>query len=349
MEEKGFNTALYIDICKLVDDARSFVANTANKTITLLYWKIGERINNAFLDGRRAKYGNQIVPELATQLQLTFGKRGFEERNIHRMMQFAALFPNYEIVSQAATNLSWSHFIELLPLKDPLQREFYLSMATIEKWGRDTLRDKLNGMLYERTALSAKPEELIKQELAELKKTGVLSPDLVFKSSYFLDFAGLKDAYSERNLEDSILRELEQFILELGVGFTFVERQKRMIIDGEDYHLDLLFFHRKLKRLVAIELKLGNFKAAYKGQMELYLRWLEKYETQTGEETPLGLILCAESRSEQIELLQLEKSGIKVAEYLTELPDKQLLKTKLHFAMEQNRKRLNEIAVDKKL
>ena len=144
--------------------------------------------------------------------------------------------------------------------------------------------------------------------------------------------------FSEKDLEDSLLVSLQQFIMELGAGFTFVERQKRMIIDGEDFYLDLLFYHRKLKRLIAIELKLGRFKAAYKGQMELYLRWLDTYEKQLGEETPLGLILCTEGGREQIELLQLDKSGIKVAEYLTELPDKKLLKEKLRKELELKRK-----------
>jgi len=178
---------------------------------------------------------------------------------------------------------------------------------------------------------------LIKVELASMRKGEFTSPDLVFKSPYFLDFTGLKGTYSEKSLEESLIVSLEQFIMELGTGFTFVERQKRMIIDGEDFYLDLLFFHRKLKRLVAIELKLGKFKAAYKGQMELYLRWLDKFEKQIGEETPIGLVLCAEGGREQIELLQLEKAGIKVAEYLTELPDKELLISKLHKEMELQR------------
>ncbi len=148
----------------------------------------------------------------------------------------------------------------------------------------------------------------------------------------------MKNTFSEKSLEDAILNELEKFLLELGQGFTFIERQKRITIDNEDFYIDLLFFHRKLKRLIVIDLKLGKFKAAYKGQMELYLRYLEKYEMNPGEKSPLGLILCAEGNSEQIELLQLDKSGIKVAEYLTELPDKKLLKQKLHKAIEISKK-----------
>lgn len=332
---------LYDDIFRLIEEARAFVANTANKTITLMYWQIGNRTNAELLDGQRAVYGKQIISQLSKQLQNTYSKRGFQERNIRRMMQFAELFPDFQIVSQAATKLSWSHFMELLSLKEEIKREFYLTMALSETWGRDALRGKIEGMLYERTLISGKPDELIKTELANMRKGETISPDLIFKSPYFLDFAGLKDRYSEKDLEQSLIISLEQFIMELGVGFSFVERQKRMIIDGDDFYLDLLFYHRKLKRLIAIELKLGKFKAAYKGQMELYLRWLDKYEKQTGEETPLGLILCAEGGHEQIELLQLENAGIKVAEYLTELPDRELLKQKLHKELELKRALLN--------
>jgi len=342
MEIENANNLLYADICKFVEEARTYVATTANKTMTLLYWKIGERINIDLLDSQRAEYGKQIVSLLATQLQNTYGKRGFEERNIRRMMQFAALFPDFKIVSELATQLSWSHFIELLPLKDSLQREFYTRMCMYEKWGTKQLRAKIDGMLFERTAISGNPEIVIRQELENLSKGETISPDMVFKNPYFLDFTGLTGMYNEKSLEDSLIVSLEQFIMELGTGFTFIERQKRMIIDGEDFYLDLLFYHRKLKRLIAIELKLGKFKAAYKGQMELYLRWLDKYEKQTGEETPLGLILCAEGGHEQIELLQLEQAGIKIAEYLTDLPDKKMLKERLHNALIENKKRWEE-------
>jgi predicted nuclease of restriction endonuclease-like (RecB) superfamily len=330
MEIEKSSNNLFHEILLLVEEARNFVANTSNKTITILYWRIGERINKDLLDNKRAEYGKQIVSELATKLQMHFGKRGFQERNIRRMMQFAELFPDFQIVSELATQLSWSHFIELFTIKDNLQREFYTQMAQYEKWGTKQLRAKIDGMLYERTLISEKPEETIKAALSNMQKGEGFSPDLVFKSPYFLDFTGLKGMYSEKDLEQSLIASLEQFIMELGSGFSFVERQKRMIIDGEDYYLDLLFYHRKLKRLIAIELKLGKFKAAHKGQMELYLRWLDKYEKQEGEETPLGLILCAEGGHEQIELLQLEQAGIKIAEYLTELPDKKLLQEKLH-------------------
>ena len=256
------------------------------------------------------------------------------------MIQFSEVFPDEQIVASAMRQLSWTHFTLLLPLKNPLQREFYTEMCRVEKWSVKTLRNKIDDMLYERTAISKKPKQLIKQELKQLRQDDTLTPDLVFRDPYILDFLGLKNTFSEKNLEDAILRELENFILELGQGFTFVERQKRMVIDGEDFKLDLLFYHRKLKRLIAIDLKLGKFKASYKSQMELYLRWLEKNEMEAGEEMPIGLILCAEGNKEQIELLQLHKSGIKIAEYLTELPSKKLLQRKLHQAVAISKKQI---------
>ena len=276
---------------------------------------------------------------MALQLTENYGN-GYSEKNIRHMMQFAETFPDEAIVASLMRQLSWTHFTLLIPLTTAIQREFYSEICKSEGWTVRILRQKIDSMLFERTAISKKPDELIKQELKALREENTFTPDLIFRDPYFLDFLGLKDTYNEKNLEDAILRELEHFILELGQGFSFIERQKRMIIDGEDFKLDLLFYHRKLKRLIAIELKLGKFKAGYKGQMELYLRWLEKYEMQDGEKAPIGLILCAEGNSEQVELLQLDKAGIKVSEYLTELPSKNLLKQKLHDALEISKKRL---------
>ena len=327
-KEVTLQKSLITDLRTLINEARNKVALIINTEITLLYWHIGKRINEEVLGNQRAEYGKQIVSTVSTQLTKEYG-RGFELRNLRRMMQFAQLFPDFQIVATASQQLSWSHFIELLSIKNDLGREFYLTMAASESWSIRTLRNKIDSMLYERTAISSKPEEVIKTELANLRNNEILSPDLVFKSPYFLEFTGLKGVYSEKSLEDSLLVHIEHFILELGVGFTFVERQKRMIIDGEDFYLDLLFYHRKLRRLVAIELKLGKFKAAYKGQMELYLRWLEKHEKEVGEESPIGLLLCTEGSEEQIELLQLDQTGIRVAQYMTELPSRALLHQQL--------------------
>ncbi|MEA1900664.1 MAG: PDDEXK nuclease domain-containing protein [Thermodesulfobacteriota bacterium] len=338
-DNKPISGNLIGDIRSLIETARHNVAVTVNAGLTILYWQIGNRICHNILKQKRGEYGKEIVATLSQELADDYGSN-FNEKNLRRMIQFAEVFSDKKIVVSLIRQLSWTHFIALIPLKNDLQRDFYAEMCRVERWSVRTLRKKIDGMLYERTAISKKPEELVKKELAALREEDRLTPDLVFRDPYFLDFLGLKDTYSEKDLETAILREMESFILELGVSFSFVARQKRITVDNEDYYLDLLFFHRKLKRLIAIELKLGKFKAAYKGQMELYLRWLEKYEKEPGEETPLGLILCAGKASEQIELLQLDKSGIKVAEYMTELPKRKLLEQKLHKAVELARKRL---------
>ncbi len=332
--------ALTKDLRQIIDEARNHVAATVNYELTMMYWHVGERINRDILGNERAAYGKQIVTQVATQLQAIYGSKGFDEKNIRRMIKFAALFSDIQIVAPLVRQLSWSHFLIVMPIKDELQREFYLTMAASEHWSKRTLQSKIDGMLFERTAIAQKPDELVKQELTELRDGNKLSPDLVFKSPYFLEFAGLKGMYSEKDLEDSLVAHLEQFMLELGNGFCFMERQKRMIIDGEDFYLDLLFYHRKLHRLVAIDLKLGRFKAQYKGQMELYLRWLEANEVEPGEESPLGLLLCTEGSEEQIELLQLDKAGIKVAKYLTELPPREILIQQIQKSLAEAKERL---------
>jgi predicted nuclease of restriction endonuclease-like (RecB) superfamily len=180
-----------------------------------------------------------------------------------------------------------------------------------------------------------------RSEIANFQQTQI-DPSIqnTFKDPYLLDFLGLKNTYQENDLEQAILRDLETFILELGKGFAFVERQKRMIIDGEDFYLDLLFYNRNLKRLVAIELKIGKFEASFKGQMELYLKWLNRYERQEGEKEPVGLILCAETNKEQVELLEMHRDGILVAEYWTEMPPKKELENKLHQLLFEARERI---------
>ena len=338
--------SLMQDLRHIIEQARGHVAATANYEQTMMYWHIGERINREVLGNKRAEYGMQIVSQVATQLQNEYGRKGFESRNIRRMMQFATLFPDEQIVAQFSRKLFWSHFIEVLSLKDSLQREFYITMAASGRWGRDRLRKEIDGMLFERTAISGKPDEFVKKELSLLRDDNMLSPDLVFKSPYFLEFTGLKGMYSEKTLEDCLVAHLEQFILELGNGFCFVARQKRMIIDGEDFKLDLLFYHRRLHRLIAIDLKLGRFKAEYKGQMELYLRWLEQNEMEPDEKTPLGLLLCTEGSDEQVELLQLDKAGIKVAQYMTELPPREVLQHQIQKSLAVAKARLANYVED---
>ncbi|RJQ14646.1 MAG: DUF1016 domain-containing protein [Nitrospiraceae bacterium] len=328
------------DIRRMIEESRFSVAVSVNAALTILYWRIGKRINTEILKGERADYGKEILATLSQQLTQEYGN-GFSYSALTRMVKFADAFPETQIVATLSQTLSWSHFRELLPLDKPLQRDFYAEMCRVEGWSVRTLRQKIDSMLYERTALSKKPEELAKAELKELRTEDKLVPDLVFRDPYILDFLGLKDRYLEKDLEDAILREMESFLLELGAGFAFLARQKRIQIDSDDFYIDLLLFNRKLKRLIAIDLKLGDFKAEYKGQMELYLRWLDKYERQPGEEPPLGIILCAGKKHEQIKLLELNQSGIHVAEYLTVLPPREMLQEKLHQAIELSRERLS--------
>lgn len=325
--------ALLSDLRELILQARQAAAAAVNLSLTMLYWRVGRRIREDVLGAQRADYGGQIVATLSRQLTSEYG-RGFEEKNLRRMVQFAEFFPDEAIVARLWRQLSWSHVRELLPLKAPLQREFYAEMCRIEGWSVRTLAERIDAMLFERTALSRKPAELMTQELARLRAKGELTPALVLKDPCVLDFMGLADRYVERDLEDAILRELESFLLELGAGFTFVARQKRLQIGGDDFHIDLLLFNRRLRRLVAVELKLGRFKAAHKSQMELYLRWLDQHERQADERPPLGIILWAHKNEEQVQLLELDGSGIHVAEYLTELPPREVLHRRLQAAID---------------
>jgi len=336
-----FASELVRDLSEMIEVAQKQVAAAANVALTALHWQIGHHLRTRVLEGHRAEYGGQIVSTASRQLAERYG-RGFNEKSLRHMVQFATAFPDREIVSTAWRQLTWSHFKVLAYLKDPLARDFYLDMCRIERWSVLQLGERIQSMLFERTALSKKPERLVKKELTALRETGELTPDLVMRDPYMLPFLGLADTYSENDLEAAILREIERFLLELGVGFTFVERQKRMTLDGDDHHLDLLFFHRRLRRLVAIELKLGDFKAQDSGQMELYLRWLDKYERQPSEEPPLGIILCAGKKRETVEILDLDARGIHVAEYLTELPPRKLLEERLHKAIENVRNGIPE-------
>ena len=321
------------DIKKLIEKSRQNVALAVNAEITLLYWHIGKRINGEILKNNRAEYGKQIVATLARQLTEEYGK-GWGEKHLRQCMQFANVFPDEQIVYALRRELSWTHLRSLIYMEDPLKREFYIEISKLEKWSSRQLKERIQSMLYERTAISRKPEQTILNDLNELKNEQKLSADLVFRDPYFLDFLGLSDTHSEKDLETSIIVELQRFIIELGSDFAFMARQKRIMIDNRDYYIDLLFYHRRLKCLIAIDLKIGEFEAAYKGQMELYLRYLEKYEQVEDENTPIGLILCTGKNEEHIELLQLGKSNIRVADYLTILPPKKLLQEKLHKAIE---------------
>lgn len=328
------------DIKNLIEESRQQVAVSVNATITMLYWQVGKRINEEIEGKNRSEvYGKEIVATLWRQLAADYGT-AFSEKNLRRMMQFNKVFPQQEVVYTLCRQLSWSHMKILIPIDEPLKRAFYIEMCKLEKWSVRTFQERINSMLFERTAISKKPELTIQNDLQLLKDEHQLTPDLVFRDPYFLDFLGLKGSYSEKDLESAIVAELQHFIIELGSDFAFLARQKRISIDNEDYYLDLLFYHRRLRCLVAIDLKLSKFEAAFKGQMELYLNWLEKYEMAEGENTPIGLILCAYKNEEHIELLRLNDSNIKVAEYLTKLPDLKLLEQKLHQAIERAKNQL---------
>ncbi len=327
---------LLADLRGLIARAREQVAQTVNAGLTLLYWHIGTRIRRDVLQERRAEYGAGIVSAVGRQLEAEFG-RGYGEKNLRHMMRFAEAFPSEAIVSALIRQLSWTHFVKVIYLDDPLKRDFYAEMCRIERWSTRTLDQKIGSLLFERTALSRKPAKLAEQELKALREEDKLTPEMVFRDPYFLGFLGLKDTYAEKDIEAAILREMEAFILELGVGFAFLERQKRMTVDGVDHYLDLLFYHRNLRRLVAVELKLGDFKPGDKGQMELYLGWLDRYERREGEESPIGLILCAGKRHETVELLNLERSGIQVSSYWTEALPKAEMERKLHEAVRHAR------------
>jgi predicted nuclease of restriction endonuclease-like (RecB) superfamily len=341
-----FHQELFNDIVQMIQEGRHRVASEVNSTVVLLYWSIGKRINDEVLAAKRAEYGDQIIDNVAKQLTLQFGK-GYSRSALFRMVRFAKFYSDDQIVATVSRQLSWSHVVVLCQLEQELQRDFYLQMCCIEKWSVRMLRDKIRLMLFERTAISKKPENVIKRELEQLKATQQLTPDLVFKDPCFLDFIGLDSKYSETDLEDAILDHIVEFIQELGNDFCFLARQKRMSTRAKDRYLDLLFFHRGLRRLIALDLKLDRFEPEHKGQMEWYLRWLDKNERKAEEGKPIGIILCAGKDHEDVEYMELDQAGIHVSEYLTELPPKSVLEAKLHKAIANAKQRHEALQLSK--
>lgn len=332
-KESRTENILFSDLCQIIDDTRSRTAAYINTEVCLTNWYVGKRIKEDILNNQRAEYGKLVVKNIAKKLSLRYGK-GWSEKKLRHCLRAAETFTEKDIVSATQRQLSWTHLKSLTYIKDPLERQFYAQMCTIEHWDTRTLDLKIDQQLYQRTAISHKPEEVIKQELEEVKTNNHLLPDLVFRSSYFLDILGLPDIFTEKDLESAIITQIEDSIKEIGTDFTFVARQKRISVDATDYFIDLLFFHRELRRLVAIDLKLGKFRPEYEGQMLLYLRYLNQNERKDWEESPIGLILCSEGNTEHIEYLMLEEnSPIKVAQYYTQLPDKKLLAAKLKKAI----------------
>ena len=331
--------AIYTDISALILNAKKSVKIQLNNSMVLLYWNIGKSLCDDVLQGEKAQYGEGIIEELSKRLVFEYG-RGFNKSAVFRMIKFYEEFGDFEKVATLSQQLTWSHFIELLPIENELKRNFYAVMCKNENWSVRALRDRKKSMLYERTAISKKPDETIANDIAELGVEKAMSLDMFYRDPYILDFLELKDTYSEKDLENAILAELEKFILEMGSDFAFLSRQRHFVLDGKDYYIDLLFYHRTLRRLVLIELKLGEFEAEHKGQVELYLRWLDKYEKAIGEEPPIALILCAEKSQETIALLELDEGSIHVGQYLTRMPPKELLEEKLSQAILKAREQL---------
>jgi predicted nuclease of restriction endonuclease-like (RecB) superfamily len=333
--------ALLHDVRELIVEARTRVARATNVTLTLTYWRIGERIRRVVLGEKRADYGRHVIERLATQLTQEFGE-GFSRANLFHMVRFAEVFADPQIVDTLCRQLTWSHFRILIYQEKPLEREFYAAMCADQHWNVRELRRQIQGMLYERVALSKKPEAVVDRAIKALRDTGEMSPDMVLLDPINLSALGLKDNLgSERDLEDAILREIELVLSELGSNFAFIKRQYRFRVDQETYSIDLLFFNRRLRALVAVDLKLGRFEPAHLGQMELYLRWLERHELLPGESRPYGIILCAAASDEHLELLRLDEHGIHVAEYLTEFPPRHILQQRLHAAIERARNRMS--------
>ena len=329
---------LFTDIRLLIEDSRRRIASTINTELTMLYWNVGKRISEDVLKRKRAEYGKEVVRSLSRQLTKEYG-RGWSRSNINRMIKLFELFPENRIGASAMPELSWTHIRKLITIADPLKRDFYIEMCRQECWSVRTLHERINSMLFERTAIAKKPDNQIRKAIVQAQECGEMEVDMILRTPYLLDFLKLDEDYYEHDLEKEILREMQRFLLELGTGFTFIESQKKMRIDNKVYSLDLLFYNRKLKRLVCIELKVDECKPSYKGQMELYLRWLNKNERQVGENAPIGIILCVgkKENEEQVELLEFDESGIHVAEYLTELPSKKELEEQLRMAIQRSR------------
>lgn len=324
---------LYTDVCRIIDDTRNRIAVYVNSEVCHTNWRIGKRIKEDVLFNKRAEYGKQVVKNLSVRLTERYGK-GWSLQTLQHCIRAAYTFTEEEIVYAVRMQFSWTQLRSIMFISDPLARQFYMQMCQYERWSTRTLEEKIDSQLYERTVISRRPEEVIRQTLDEHAEKQMLVPDLVFRSSYFLDALGLPDYFSEKDLENAILSQMQAFLNEMGTDFAFLARQKRITIDATDYYIDLLFYHRGLHRLVAIDLKLGKFKPEYEGQMRLYLRYLDQNERRADEESPIGLILCSEGNTEHIEYLMLEEqSPIKVAQYYTQLPDKKILSEKLQRAI----------------
>jgi predicted nuclease of restriction endonuclease-like (RecB) superfamily len=309
------------DLAALVDDLRDIIAQGRGRAATAInaeavrtYWRIGERLVREEQGGaERAAYGEQVLEHVGRLLSAEAG-RGFSARSLRNMRQFYLSYPMWSAVR---TELPWTSYRILMRLPED-QRVFYEKVAASGRWSSRELEKQVNSLLYERVALSRKPDELL--ATIPTGESDAAARD-VFKDPYLLDFLDLADTFSERDLETALIRNIEKFLLELGTDFCFMGRQKRITIGDEDFYIDLVFYHRGLRCLVLVDLKIGTFLPADAAQMKLYLNWARAYDWREGEGEPLGLILCG-ARNEQVVKLLLANPAttmderIRVAHYL---------------------------------
>jgi predicted nuclease of restriction endonuclease-like (RecB) superfamily len=333
------DTLVFSDIRSLIDTTRQRVASTINTELTTLYWNVGKRISEEILKHKRGEYGKEIIESLSRHLTAEYG-RGWSRTNINRMIQFYDIFQDERICASLRRKLTWTHIKRIIAINDPTKRDFYIEMCIQDGWSVRLLNERIASMLFERTILARKPEAHIRDTLDRVQNSGAMEADMILRSPYLLDFLNLEEGFHEHDFETAILNEMQRFLLELGTGFTFIESQKKMKIDDKVFALDLLFYNRKLKRLVCVDLKVDEFKPSHKGQMELYLNWINQHEKQDGEESPLGIILCLgkNKNEEQVQLLDIDGNGIHVAEYLTDIPSKKELEEQLHTAIQRSRR-----------
>lgn len=301
---KNLQPSLLGDVHKLIYAARQSVAQAMNAKLHQLYWKIGRCISNELLQGQRAGYDKHVMAALASQLTADFGK-GWSEQQHRHYICLAEVFSQESIFFTLWRELTSSYLKALMYIDDLLKRDFYLEIYRVEHWSMRQLQERINSLLFERTVNSRKIQETIRQDIYLLRAQGKLAPDLTYRHSYIHNFLGLSDNYSEPDFESAILAQMQRFINVLGSYFTFFTHQKRIIISSYDCFIDLLFYHRRQRRLVAIDLKLGEIEGAHRGQMEIYQRYLEKHEKMKEDTNPISLILCRGKSIEHLELLQL--------------------------------------------
>ena len=342
--------SIFGDVSRIIDAARGSAARSVNAVMTAAYWMIGRHVVEFEQEGKkRADYGEEIVERLAADLSTRYG-RGFSLRNVWQMKAFYLAWPilqtpsaeseNGEILQTASAEsslisitshfpLPWSAYVRLLSVKNTRAREFYEVEALNGGWSVRELDRQINSQFYERTALSKNKAAMLTQG-RKAPAEDIIVPEEAIKDPFVLEFLDLKDEYSESELEEALIRCLESFLLELGSDFCFMGRQKRLRIGNEWYRVDLLFFHRRLRCLVVIDLKIGKFTHADAGQMHTYLNYAREHWRQDDENPPVGLILCAQ-KDEAVARYALEGLPNKVmaAEYRVTLPDENLLASEI--------------------